>query len=146
MSTEHHSQRAPEPTGLYPHARRVGDFLYLSGVGPRARGKKEIPGVNLSATGEILSYDIVEQTKSVFSNVRMILEDAGAKWEDLVDVTVFLTNMKRDFPIYNKLWGEHFSKNPPCRTTVEILSLPTPIAIELKCVAHVPYLNKGADQ
>jgi 2-aminomuconate deaminase len=138
MSQEFHSSRAPEPTGLYPHARRVGDFLFLSGVGPRERGQKKIPGVELGANGEIVSYDIETQCHSVFKNVRSILEDAGAKWEDLVDVTVYLTNMKKDFPIYNKLWGEYFKTNPPCRTTLEINALPTPIAIELKCLAVFP--------
>ncbi len=129
------SDKAPEPVGLYPHARRVGNLLFLSGVGPRERGTKKIPGVELDANGQILSYDIETQCHSVFKNVKLILESAGLTWNDLVDVTVFLTNMKADFPIYNKLWAEHFPNNPPCRTTLEILSLPTPIAIELKCVA-----------
>ncbi len=131
------SQKAPEPVGAYPHARRAGDFLFLSGVGPRKRGSKEIPGVTLDASGKIVAYDIEEQCHSVFANVRAILEDAGAKWEDLVDVTVYLTNMKADFPAYNRLWARYFGASPPCRTTLEILSLPTPIAIELKCVAYL---------
>jgi 2-aminomuconate deaminase len=131
------SKRAPEPVGFYPHARRVGDFLFLSGVGPRERGKKEIPGVVLGPDGRIQSYDIEVQCRSVFLNVRTILEDAGASWKNLVDVTVYLTNMREDFPIYNKLWAEYFSDDPPCRTTLEIGALPTPIAIELKCVAWV---------
>lgn len=131
------SKRAPEPVGLYPHARRVGNLLFLSGVGPRERGTKKIPGVELDANGKIISYDIETQCHSVFKNVRAILEDAGASWTNLVDVTVYLTNMKNDFPIYNKLWAEYFSENPPCRTTLEINSLPTPIAIELKCIAVV---------
>jgi 2-aminomuconate deaminase len=129
------STRAPEPVGLYPHARRVGNLLFLSGVGPRERGTKKIPGVELDAQGNILSYDIEAQCHSVFKNVRAILEESGAAWEDLVDVTVFLTHMKKDFPIYNRLWAEYFKTNPPCRTTLEIGSLPTPIAIELKCIA-----------
>ncbi len=129
------SSRAPEPVGLYPHAKRVGNLLFLSGVGPRERGQKKIPGVELGPNGEITSYDIEAQCHSVFKNVKAILEDAGAKWEDLVDVTVYLTNMKADFPIYNRLWAEYFKNNPPCRTTLEINALPTPIAIELKCVA-----------
>jgi 2-aminomuconate deaminase len=137
MSTEFNSSRAPEPVGLYPHARRVGNLLFLSGVGPRERGVKKIPGVELDNNGNIESYDIEAQCRSVFNNVRAILEDAGAKWEDLVDVTVYLTNMKNDFPIYNKLWAEYFKNNPPCRTTLEINALPTPIAIELKCIAVV---------
>lgn len=129
------SKTAPEPVGLYPHARRVGNLLFLSGVGPRERGTKKIPGVEVDENGKVTSYDIATQCHSVFKNVRAILEDAGAKWENLVDVTVFLTNMKDDFPTYNKLWAEYFGANPPCRTTLEIGALPTPIAIELKCIA-----------
>lgn len=138
MNQDFNSSRAPEPVGLYPHARRAGRFLYLSGVGPRERGQKAIPGVELNSAGEITSYDIEAQCHSVFKNVRAILEDAGARWEDLIDVTVYLTNMKKDFPVYNRLWAEYFKNNPPCRTTLEINCLPTPIAIELKCVAHLP--------
>ncbi len=129
------SKRAPEPVGLYPHARRVGNLLFLSGVGPRERGSKKIPGVELDAQGHIVSYDIEAQCHSVFRNVRYILEEAGSSWDKLVDVTVYLTNMKADFPIYNRLWAQYFSENPPCRTTLEINALPTPIAIELKCIA-----------
>lgn len=132
------SSKAPEPVGAYPHARRVGNLLFLSGVGPRERGKKEIPGVTLDEKGNIIAYDIEKQCHSVFQNVKHILEDAGASWESLVDVTVFLTNMKDDFPTYNRLWKEYFGKNPPCRTTIEINCLPTPIAIELKCIAVMP--------
>jgi 2-aminomuconate deaminase len=131
------SQRAPEPVGLYPHARRVGHLLFLSGVGPRERGGRKIPGVELDAQGHILSYDIETQCHSVFRNVRYILEEAGSSWDRLVDVTVYLTNMKADFPIYNRLWAEYFKDNPPCRTTLEINALPTPIAIELKCIATI---------
>jgi 2-aminomuconate deaminase len=131
------SKRAPEPVGLYPHARRVGNLLFLSGVGPRERGTKKIPGVDLDAQGNIVSYDIEAQCHSVFRNVRYILEEAGSSWERLVDVTVYLTNMKKDFPIYNRLWAEYFKDNPPCRTTLEINALPTPIAIELKCIATI---------
>lgn len=137
MSEIVESSRAPEPVGLYPHARRVGNLLFLSGVGPRTRGKKDIPGVKLSDGGEIVSYDIETQCRSVFQNVRFILEDAGSSWDKIVDVTVFLTNMKADFPTYNKIYAEHFAENRPCRTTVEISSLPTPIAIELKVVATI---------
>ncbi len=129
------SNDAPEPVGLYPHSRQVGNFLFLSGVGPREKGKKEIPGVTLDKNGEILDYDIEKQCHSVFKNVRLILEASGASWENLVDVTVFLTNMEKDFPTFNKLYAEYFSTNQPCRTTLEINALPTPIAIELKCVA-----------
>ena len=130
------SQKAPEPVGLYPHARRVGDMLYLSGVGPRERGSKEIPGVTLDEDGNITEYDIEKQCHSVFTNVRYILEDAGSSWGSIVDVTVFLTNMKDDFKTYNKIYAEYFKDNQPCRTTVEISSLPTPIAIELKVIAQ----------
>ena len=137
MNNSINSQTAPEPVGAYPHARKIGDFLYLSGVGPRKKNSKKIPGVELGENNEIISYDIEEQCKSVFANVRDILEASGASWTDLVDVTVFLTNMKDDFQTYNKLWAEHFSQNPPCRTTLEINCLPTPIAIELKCVAYL---------
>jgi 2-aminomuconate deaminase len=131
------SSKAPEPVGLYPHARRVGDFLFLSGVGPRERGTKTIPGVELDENGTILSYDIEAQCRSVFQNVRWILEDAGSSWERIVDVTVFLTNMKDDFQTYNRIYAEHFRENQPCRTTVEINRLPTPIAIELKVIATI---------
>lgn len=131
------SSKAPEPVGLYPHARRVGDLLFLSGVGPRERGSKKIPGVELDANGEVVSYDIETQCHSVFKNVRYILEDAGSSWGKLVDVTVFLTDMKRDFAAYNRIYAEYFKDNQPCRTTVEINRLPTPIAIELKCIATV---------
>ncbi len=131
----HNSNTAPEPVGAYPHARRVGDLLFLSGVGPRQKGTKVIPGVTLDDNGKIVDYDIEAQCRSVFNNVRDILESSGASWEDLVDVTVFLTNMDDDFKAYNTLWAEYFGKNPPCRTTIEINKLPTPIAIELKCTA-----------
>ena len=131
------SSRAPEPIGLYPHATRVGNLLFLSGVGPRERGSKKIPGVELNAIGELASYDIEAQCRSVFQNVRYILEDAGSSWERIVDVTVFLTNMKRDFPVYNKVYAEYFAENQPCRTTVEVNALPTPIAIELKVIATI---------
>tara|TARA_B100000029_G_scaffold480786_1_gene529152 strand:- start:1077 stop:1487 length:411 start_codon:yes stop_codon:yes gene_type:complete len=129
------SKKAPEPVGLYPHARQVGDLLFLSGVGPRERGKKEIPGVTLDDNGKIISYDIEAQCHSVFTNVKAILEESGSSWDKLVDVTVFLTNMKDDFATYNKIYAEYFKENQPCRTTVEINCLPTPIAIELKCIA-----------
>lgn len=137
MSDVIESSRAPEPVGLYPHARRVGNLLFLSGVGPRERGAKKIPGVELNDVGDIVSYDIETQCRSVFRNVRYILEDAGSSWEQIVDVTVFLTNMKDDFATYNRIYAEHFSENRPCRTTVEINSLPTPIAIELKVIATI---------
>ncbi|MBS1796193.1 MAG: RidA family protein [Acidobacteria bacterium] len=131
------SSKAPEPVGLYPHARRVGNLLFLSGVGPRERGSKKIPGVELDERGAIVSYDIETQCRSVFQNVRWILEDAGSSWERIVDVTVFLTNMKADFKKYNEIYAEYFRENLPCRTTVEINCLPTPIAIELKVIAMI---------
>jgi len=138
MSKSFESRRAPEPVGAFPHAKRVGNFLFLSGIGPRVRGSKEIPGVTLGAAGNIRSYDIEKQCRAVFENVRLVLEDAGANWNDIVDVTVFLTSMKKDFPIYNKLYAEYFAGNGkpnPTRTTIEITALPTPIAIELKVIA-----------
>lgn len=131
------SNKAPEPVGAYPHARKVGNLLFLSGVGPRERGTKKIPGVELDDDGNIVSYDIATQCHSVFNNVRTILEDSGSSWDNVVDVTVFLTNMKDDFKTYNKLYAEYFKDNQPCRTTLEIKSLPTPIAIELKVIATI---------
>ncbi len=126
---------APKPVGAYPHARRVGDLLFLSGVGPRQAGTDVIPGNVYDAQGKLVSYDIEAQCRAVFANVRVILESAGARWEDLVDVTVYLTDMARDFPIYNRVYAEYFQEAQPCRTTLGITALPTPIAIELKCVA-----------
>ena len=131
------SQNAPEPVGVYPHAKRIGDLLFFSGIGPREKGKNDIPGVELDQNGNIISYDIGTQCHSVFKNVRTILEDAGSNWNNLVDITVFLTNMKDDFNIYNQVYAEYFQDNQPCRTTVGINSLPTPIAIELKCIATI---------
>jgi 2-aminomuconate deaminase len=129
------SDNAPEPVGLYPHARKVGNLLFLSGVGPRKKGSKEIPGVTLDDEGNIISYDIEKQCHSVFQNVRFILEASGSRWENLIDVTIFLTNMKADFQTFNRIYAEYFKDNQPCRTTVEVNALPTPIAIELKCIA-----------
>lgn len=132
-----HSSKAPEPVGAYPHARKVNNLLFLSGVGPREKGTKKIPGVELDENGNILSYDIETQCRSVFQNIKWILEDAGSRWENIVDVTVFLTNMKDDFKTYNKIYAEYFKDNQPCRTTIEINCLPTPIAIELKVIATI---------
>ncbi len=129
------ANNAPEPVGLYPHGRRVGNLLFLSGVGPREKGQSKIPGVELDEAGNILHYDIEQQCHSVFNNVKNILEECGSSWEQLVDVTVFLTNMKKDFKTYNKIYAEYFKDNQPCRTTLEVNALPTPIAIELKCIA-----------
>ncbi|CAN5127840.1 RidA family protein [soil metagenome] len=122
---------------MYPHARRVGNLLFLSGIGPRSPDSDEIPGVELDAGGRVRRHDIEAQCRSVFRNVRSVLEAAGASWEDLVDVTVFLTHMDADFEVYNRVYAEHFGDNRPCRTTVEVKSLPTPIAIELKCIAAI---------
>src|SRR5438477_4824731 len=140
MSENVESKRAAEPVGAFPHAKRVGNLLFLSGIGPRVRGSKEIPGVTLDSAGNIVSYDIEKQCHAVFENVRLVLEDSGASWNDIVDVTVFLTNMKKDFPIYNRLYAEYFAgadKPNPTRTTIEVTALPTPIAIELKVIAAV---------
>jgi 2-aminomuconate deaminase len=138
VSETFESSRAPEPVGAFPHAKRVGDFLFLSGIGPRARRSKEIPGITFDERRQVVSYDIEKQCRAVFENVRLVLEDAGANWNDVVDVTVFLTNMKKDFPIYNRLYAEYFAgegKPNPTRTTIEVNALPTPIAIELKVIA-----------
>lgn len=129
------SNRAAEPVGPYPHARKVGDLLFLSGIGPRERGTSAIPGVTLDNKGNVVSYNIETQIHSVFRNARSILEDAGSKWENLVDVTVFLTDVKKDFAAFNRIYAEYFKENQPCRTTVEVNRLPTPIAIEVKCIA-----------
>ena len=137
MNEKLNSTKAPEPVGLYPHARKVGNLLFMSGIGPRKRGSKEIPGVELNQAGEIVSYDIEAQCHSVFDNVKAVVEDSGSSWDRIVDVTVFLTNMKDDFKTYNKVYAQYFADNQPCRTTVEIKSLPTPIGIELKCVATI---------
>jgi 2-aminomuconate deaminase len=140
MSETFESERAPEPVGAFPHAKRVGDLLFLSGIGPRKRGSKEIPGVTLDSAGNIVSYDIEAQCHAAFENVCLVLEDAGATWQDVVDVTVFLTNMKKDFRIYNRVYAEYFAgpgKPNPTRTTLEVGALPTPIAIELKVIAAV---------
>lgn len=139
MSQSIESSRAPEPVGPYPHAKRVGNLLFLSGIGPRRKGGGAIPGVTLNAAGEIESYDIEAQCESVFQNVRLVIEDAGSTWDRIVDVTVFLTNMK-DFAAYNRVYARHFAGagNPnPTRTTVEVRALPTPIAIELKVIATI---------
>lgn len=137
MSDRINADNAPEPVGSYPHARKHGNLLFLSGVGPRKKGSKDIPGVTLNTDGSIASYDIEEQCHSVFNNVKAVLEASGSDWSKLIDVTVFLTNMKDDFSTYNRIYAEYFKDNQPCRTTVEINCLPTPIAIELKCIATI---------
>lgn len=131
------SQRAPKPVGPYPHARRVGNLLFLSGIGPREPGTNVIPGNVCDAAGNVVKHDIAAQCRSVFRNIRVVLEDAGSSWEKIADVTVFLTNMKEDFAKYNEVYAEYFQSNRPCRTTVEVKSLPTPIAIELKVIATI---------
>jgi 2-aminomuconate deaminase len=131
------SQRAPEPVGAFPHAKRVGNLLFCSGIGPRVRGSKEIPGVTLDAEGRITAYDIEAQCRAVFENVRTVVEDAGSHWDRIVDVTVFLTDMQRDFAAFNRLYAEYFATNQPTRTTVEVGALPTPIAVELKVIATI---------
>jgi 2-aminomuconate deaminase len=142
MENENSStSKAPKPVGAYPYTRKVGNLLFLSGVGPRTAGSDAtdsgVPGLELDKNGNFLAFDFEAQCRSVFENVRYILEEAGSSWDNLVDVTVFLTNMKRDFHTYNRLYAEYFKDNQPCRTTVEINSLPTPIAIELKCIATI---------
>ena len=133
------SEKAPEPVGAYSHARKEGNLLFLAGMGPRKKGSKEIPGVSLDSNGKILNYDIEKQTISVFENIKTVLEDSGSKWENIVDVTVFLTNMDNDFKKFNKLWAQYFPNqdNLPTRTTVEVNKLPTPIAVELKVIAKI---------
>ncbi len=135
--SDSYSPRAPKPVGAYPHFRRVGNLLFLSGIGPRDPATNAVPGNVTDAEGELVRYDIAAQCESVFRNVRLVLEDAGSSWDGIVDVTVFLTNMRDDFATYNRLYAEAFADNRPTRTTVEISSLPTPIAIELKVIATV---------
>ena len=141
VSSRISSSKAPKPVGMYPHARKVGELLFLSGVGPRVAGSDEtdsaVPGLKLDKNGNFLEFDFEKQCRSVFDNVKIILEESGSSWDQLVDVTVFLVNMKRDFQVYNKIYTEYFKENLPCRTTVEINCLPTPIAIELKCIATI---------
>lgn len=141
MADHFSTNKAPKPVGLYPHARRAGNLLFLSGVGPRVAGSNkadsEVPGLTLDHNGNFVEFDFEAQCRSVFDNVKVILEESGSSWGQLIDVTVFLVNMKRDFHVYNKVYAEYFSENSPCRTTVEINSLPTPIAIELKCIATI---------
>lgn len=135
------SNEAPKAVGAYPHARKVGNLLFLSGVGPRTAGSDKndsgVPGLKLDYNGNQLEFDFEAQVHAVFDNVKKVLESSGSSWDNLVDVTVFLVNMKRDFHAFNRIYAEYFQDNQPCRTTVEINSLPTPIAIELKCMATV---------
>ena len=131
------SDKAPKPVGAYPHARKAGNLLFLSGVGPRKRNSNEIPGVDMDKDGNVISHDIEAQCHAVFNNIRNILEESGSKWDNLVDITVFLTDMERNFDTYNRIYADYFKSNQPCRTTVGVTSLPTPIAIELKCIATI---------
>ena len=135
------TEKAPKPVGLYPHARKVGNLLFLSGVGPRKAGTDEhdsfVPGLELDHNGNFKKFDFEAQCRSVFDNVRAVLEASGSSWDQLVDVTVFLVDMKRDFQTFNKIYAEFFKDNQPCRTTMEVNALPTPIAIELKCIATI---------
>lgn len=141
MSDRIDSQRAPEPVGKYPHARRVGNLLFLSGIGSRKRGTKEIPGVVLDGDGEMIDYDAEAQCRSCFDNLRAVVEEAGSSWENIVDVLVFLTDMERDFDVYNRVYAEYFADNQPARTTIEISSLPrggnAPICVEIKAIATI---------
>ena len=141
MSDKINADKAPKPVGSYPHARRVGNLLFLSGVGPRTAGSDAndsgVPGLKLDHNGNFLEFDFEAQCRSVFDNVRSVLEASGSSWNNFVDVTVFLVNMNRDFATYNRVYAEYFKDAQPCRTTVEINSLPTPIAIELKCIATI---------
>lgn len=132
-----HTTSAAKPLGLYPHARKVGNLLFLSGIGPRNAADNSIPGLKQDAEGNIIEYDFEAECHSVFANVKAVLEASGSSWDKMIDVTVFLTNMKKDFPLYNKIYGEYFQGVNACRTTVEVKSLPTPISIELKVIATI---------
>lgn len=132
-----HTDKASAPLGAYPHARKAGNLLFLSGIGPRNHKDNSIPGLELDAEGNILKYDIEAECHSVFANVKAVLEASGSSWSKIIDVTVFLTNMKKDFPVYNKIYADYFTAVQACRTTVEVKSLPTPIAIELKVIATI---------
>jgi 2-aminomuconate deaminase len=131
------TDKAAKPLGLYPHSKKVGNLLFLSGIGPRKAGSDQIPGLSLDKYGNYLAFDFEEQVRSVFDNVKTVLEESGSSWNQLVDVTVYLVNMKRDFHTYNKLYAEYFGDAMPCRTTVEVSSLPSSISIELKCIATI---------
>lgn len=132
-----HTKNAATPLGSYPHARKVGNLLFLSGIGPRNAADNSIPGLKKSETGEVISYDFEQECHAVFKNVKAVLEASGSSWDKIVDVTVFLTNMKDDFPVYNRIYGEYFKDVQACRTTVEVKSLPSPISIELKVIAVI---------
>jgi len=131
------TDNASKPLGAYPHARKAGNLVFLSGIGPRNPKDNSIPGLELDKDGNIVKYDIEAECHAVFANVRGVLEASGSSWDKIIDVTVFLTNMKKDFPVYNKIYGEYFTSVQACRTTVEVKSLPTPIAVELKVIATI---------
>lgn len=132
------SEKAPKPVGAYPHARREGDLIYLSGVGPRQPGDNSIPGGPIKdANGKPLDYDIKAQTHAVIQNISRILEEAGSSIENVIDVTSFLVDMDRDFSGYNEVWAETLGKVGPTRTTLAISALPTPIAVEMKVIAKI---------
>ena len=131
------SEKAAEPVGDYPHAIKINNFVFLSGIGPRQKNNKKIPGVTLNKKGDVVDYDIEKQCISVFENIKCILEKSGATFNDIIDVSVFLTNMKNDFNKFNKIYSQYFGESRPTRTTVEVLSLPTPIAVELKIIAFI---------
>ncbi|MEO1008445.1 MAG: RidA family protein [Planctomycetota bacterium] len=144
MSDAIRTDDAPRPVGAYPHARRVGDLLFCSGVGPRSPGANTVPGVTLDASGALIDYDFAAQCRSCFDNVRAVVEAAGARFEDIVDVQAYLTDLPRDFATFNELWKQAFAgegKPNPCRTTIEVSRLPqggdAPIAVELKVIARV---------
>jgi 2-aminomuconate deaminase len=131
------TENASKPLGSYPHAKKVGNLLFLSGIGPRNPIDNSVPGLETDTNGNIVKYDIAAECHAVFANIKAVLEASGSSWDKIVDVTVFLTNMKNDFSVYNKIYGEYFKEVQACRTTVEVKSLPTAIAIELKVIATV---------
>jgi 2-aminomuconate deaminase len=131
------TNEAAQPLGVYPHSRRVGNLLFLSGIGPRNPKDNSVPGLELDDSGNIIKYDIEAECHSVFANVKAVLEASGSSWSNIVDVTVFLTNMNDDFPVYNRIYNEYFRDVQACRTTVEVKRMPTPIAIELKVIATI---------
>lgn len=141
-----HTNKASTPLGAYPHAKRVGDLLFLSGIGPRNAVDNSIPGLKLDEKGNKLSYDIEKECRAVFANVKEVLEASGSSWDRIVDVTVFLTDMKKDFEIYNRVYNEYFNNVQACRTTIEVKSLPTPISIELKVIATVSEEERSSNQ
>jgi 2-aminomuconate deaminase len=129
------SARAAEPVGAYPHARRHGGLLFVSGIGPRRRGTRDIPGVIKDDQGHVIGHDAEAQTRAVIENLTFILDEAGSSLEKVVDVTIYLTDIDRDFQVVNRVFGEVFGRIQPSRTTVGVVALPTPIAVEFKVTA-----------